>query len=65
MKQFSVAPNADASRWLVKLEDVAPEDSFTSKDEAIRAAEELARENQPSRVLILDQQHQLIEERQF
>lgn len=65
MKSYSVAPNQDASRWIVKLEDVAPTDSFTSKDGAITAAEELAKNNSPSKVEILDENHNVIETKEY
>jgi len=61
MKNYSVAPNKDATAWMVKLEDVAPEDSYTSKDEAIANAEEMAKENSPSKLSILDKNHDVIE----
>lgn len=61
MKNYSVAPNKDATAWMVKLEDVAPEDSYTSKDEAIAKAEEMAKENSPSKLSILDKNHDVIE----
>jgi len=61
MKNYSVAPNKDATAWMVKLEDVAPEDSYTSKDEAIAKAKEMAIENSPSKLSILDKNHDVIE----
>ncbi len=61
MKNFTVAPNKDVSAWMVKLEDVAPEATFDSKDEAIAKAEEIAIENSPSKVSILDKNHDVIE----
>ncbi|KKB44045.1 DUF2188 domain-containing protein [Bacillus thermotolerans] len=65
MNCYSVAPNKDASRWIVKLEDVAPENSYPTKSGAIEAAEELAKENSPSKLEILDEEHQVIEERTY
>lgn len=65
MKTYSVAPDKDASRWIVKLEDVAPTESFSSKDGAITAAEELAKENSPSKVQILDEDHKVIDEKEY
>ncbi|TWI54456.1 DUF2188 domain-containing protein [Halalkalibacter nanhaiisediminis] len=65
MKQYSVAPNADASRWIVKIEDVAPEESYPTKDAAINAALDIAKANNPSKVLILDKEHNVIEEKSF
>lgn len=65
MKSYSVAPNQDASRWIVKLEDVAPTDSYTSKDGAIAAAEKLAKSNSPSKVEILDENHNVIDTKEY
>ncbi|HLR41488.1 MAG TPA: DUF2188 domain-containing protein [Virgibacillus sp.] len=61
MKNYSVAPNKDATAWMVKLEDVAPTESFETKDEAIAKAEEMAIENSPSKLSILDKNHDVIE----
>jgi len=61
MKNYSVAPNKDATAWMVKLEDVAPTESFETKDEAIAKAEEMAKENSPSKLSILDKNHDVIE----
>ena len=65
MKMYSVAPDQDASRWIVKLEDVAPTESFPSKKGAIAAAEELAKDNSPSKLQVLDKEHNVVEERQY
>lgn len=65
MKTYSVAPNADISGWFVKLEDVAPEEEYLSKDAAISAAEEMAKKKSPSKVQILDKDHTIIEEKRY
>ncbi|WP_067728975.1 DUF2188 domain-containing protein [Oceanobacillus damuensis] len=65
MRTYSVTPNVDASAWFVKLEDVVPEDVYDTKSEAIEVAEQLAKENTPSIVEILDKDHHVIEERRF
>ena len=65
MNRYVVEPNKDASRWIVTLEGVAPEDSYTSKDGAIAAAEELAKANTPSKVVILDDDHNEVDERTY
>ena len=65
MKMYSVAPDQDASRWIVKLEDVAPTESFPSKKGAIAAAEELAKDNSPSKLQVLDKEHNVVEERKY
>lgn len=61
MKNYSVAPNKDATTWMIKLEDVAPTESYDTKDEAIAKAEEMAKENSPSKLSILDKNHDVIE----
>lgn len=60
MKNYSVAPNKDATAWMVKLEDIAPTDSFDAKDEAIAKAEQMAKENSPSKLSIVDKNHDVI-----
>ncbi|MFC4023938.1 DUF2188 domain-containing protein [Oceanobacillus longus] len=65
MRTYSVTPNVDASAWFVKLEDVAPEEVYDTKTEAIEVAEQLAKENTPSLVEILDKDHNVIEEKRY
>ncbi|GAB3799254.1 DUF2188 domain-containing protein [Virgibacillus kimchii] len=65
MRTYTVTPNVDASAWFVKLEDVAPEEVFDAKDEAIAEAERMAQENSPSMVEILDKNHNVIEEKRY
>ncbi|WP_249870314.1 DUF2188 domain-containing protein [Oceanobacillus saliphilus] len=65
MRTYRVTPNVDASAWFVKLEDVAPEEVYDTKSEAIEAAEQMAMENTPSIVEILDEDHHVMEERNF
>lgn len=65
MNEYSVAPNRDASRWIVKIEDVAPTDTHDDKDSAIAEARQLAEQNKPSRVIILDENHEQVDEIKF
>lgn len=65
LKRYFVEPNRDASRWIVTLEGVAPDDSYSSKSAAISAAEELAKANTPSKVIILDDDHNTEDERTY
>ncbi|MFB4167728.1 DUF2188 domain-containing protein [Virgibacillus sp. JSM 102003] len=65
MKKYSVAPNQDASAWIVKLEDVAPAEEFNAKDDAIAKAEEMAKENSPSKLSVLDKEHNVTHEERF
>ncbi|MBR7795910.1 DUF2188 domain-containing protein [Agaribacter marinus] len=65
MKSYTVIPNVDATGWFVKLENVAPEELYDAKDEAIAAAVEMAQENSPSKVTILDRFHNVVEETSY
>ncbi|MBN8236156.1 DUF2188 domain-containing protein [Halobacillus kuroshimensis] len=65
MKEYSVVPNKDVTGWFVKIEDVAPTDLFDERDTAVEKAEEIAKQNKPSRLYILDQNHEVEEERTF
>ncbi|MCA0971158.1 DUF2188 domain-containing protein [Halobacillus litoralis] len=65
MKEYSVVPNKDVTGWFVKIEDVAPTDEFDERDQAVEKAVELAENNKPSRVLIMDQNHEVESERTF
>lgn len=65
MRTYTVTPNVDASAWFVKLEDVAPEEVYDTKDEAIAEAKRMAEENSPSIVEILDKDHNVLEEKRY
>lgn len=65
MKHYSVAPNKDATAWYVKIEDVAPTEEYDKKDKAIEAAEETAKENKPSTLSILSNEHEVEEKRTY
>ncbi|MCD7035073.1 DUF2188 domain-containing protein [Metabacillus sp. GX 13764] len=65
MKEYSISPNKDASGWYVKLEDAAPVNLYSTKSEAIEAGEKLAEENKPSSLKILNDFHQVEEEKSF
>ncbi|ASF41071.1 MULTISPECIES: DUF2188 domain-containing protein [Halobacillus] len=65
MKEYTVAPNKDVTGWLIKIEDVAPTDLYDERDTAVAKAEEMAQDNKPSRLYILDQNHEVEEERSY
>jgi hypothetical protein len=65
MKCYTVAPNRDANGWYVKLEDTAPFGEHAKKDDAIQAGLELAKANSPSRLVILDEKHEVEDEQVF
>lgn len=65
MNMYSVAPSVGTESWFVKLEDIAPEEEYELKEDAITAAEKMAKENSPSLVKVLDKDHNVVEERKF
>lgn len=65
MKNYSVAPNRNATAWYIKLEDVAVEEKYDKLDKAIEAGERMAQENKPSTLTILNKYHEVEEERTF
>ncbi|MBH0230459.1 DUF2188 domain-containing protein [Halobacillus yeomjeoni] len=65
MKEYSVVPNKDVTGWYVKIEDVAPTDLYDERDQAIAKAEEIAQDNKPSRLSIMNQNHEVEEERKY
>ena len=65
MKEYSVVPDKDATGWFVKIEDVAPIELYPERDIAVEEAEKLAKANQPSKVVIMDQHHEVEEKRTF
>lgn len=65
MKEYSVVPNKDVTGWFVKIEDIAPTDLYDERNTAIEKAEQIAQENKPSKLLILDQNHEVEEERKY
>ncbi|MCK6255660.1 DUF2188 domain-containing protein [Fictibacillus sp. KIGAM418] len=65
MNDYSVVPDQGENGWIVKIQDVAPTDTFPSRAEAIAKAEKLATEDKPSRVLVYDTQLKVEEEKMF
>lgn len=65
MKNYHVVPDRDVNGWYIKLEDAAPIDHFEMKSDAIEYAERVASENTPSKLLILDQDREVVEERKY
>lgn len=65
MNMYSVVPNPEMTGWMVKLEDIAPENQFESQSEALEEAKRLAKENSPSVVKVLDKDHNVVEEMKF
>ncbi len=65
MNMYTVVPAPKEAGWIVKLEDVAPDGEYQTEDEAIAAAEKMAKDNKPSTVKILDKEHNVVEERKF
>ncbi|WP_407272527.1 VLRF1 family aeRF1-type release factor [Radiobacillus sp. PE A8.2] len=65
MKNYTVAPNKDATAWYVKVEDIAPIKEYDKKDKAIEAGEQLAAENKPATLSILTKNHEVADTRKF
>lgn len=65
MKEYSVVPNKDVTGWFVKIEDVAPTDLYDERDTAVEKATELAENNKPSRLQVMDQNHNVENELNF
>ncbi|MGF2616568.1 DUF2188 domain-containing protein [Rossellomorea vietnamensis] len=65
MKEYYVVPNKDESGWFVKIEDVAPTSLFNGQSEAIAEAEKLAKENQPAKVLVENENNEVVSEKTF
>ncbi|MGM0845233.1 MAG: DUF2188 domain-containing protein [Bacillota bacterium] len=65
MKEFYVVPNKDESGWFVKIEDVAPTNLYNGQSEAVAEAEKLAKENQPAKVLVENENNEVVSEKTF
>jgi hypothetical protein len=65
IKEYSVVPNKDENLWLVKLEDAAPAAQFGSRSAAVEEAEKMAKDNKPSKVTVMDDNHEVIDEKLF
>ncbi|WP_077623548.1 DUF2188 domain-containing protein [Sediminibacillus massiliensis] len=65
MKEYTVTPDKDASNWYVKIEDVAPTDLYSKKDDAIEQGKKMAEENKPSRLMILDENKDVVDELRY
>ncbi|MCE7794018.1 DUF2188 domain-containing protein [Salipaludibacillus sp. CUR1] len=65
MKEYTVRPNKDADAWFLKIEDVAPEQDFDKKNDAIEAGEKVAQENKPSRLVIYNHLNEVEDEKNF
>lgn len=65
MKEYHVVPDRDVQGWYVKLEDAAPVDHYEMKSDAVEYAEKIAQENKPSKLYILDQNREVVEERKY
>lgn len=65
MNHYTVAPNKDVTTWIIKIEDIASADEYDKYDDAIKAAEDMARQHQPSTLNILNEYHENVETRTF
>lgn len=65
MKEYTVVPNKDESGWYVKIEDVAPTSLYNDQSAAIAEAEKIAKENKPAKVLVENEDHEVVSEKTF
>lgn len=65
MKNYTVAPNKDATVWFIKMEDVAPLEEYDEYDKSIEAGFRIAEENKPSTLTILDEHHDIRDKHTF
>lgn len=65
MKQYTVEPGKHAATWMVKIEGVAPDGTYDEYDQAIEAGKQMAEENKPSKLTILDKEKNVQEEITF
>lgn len=65
MNRYTVVPDKDVKVWFLKVENTAPVEEYDKKDKAVNAGEEMAKQNTPSTLEILDKNHELVEERKF
>lgn len=54
MKKYTVEPGQHAATWMVKLEGVAPAGTYDDYDQAVEAGKEIAENNKPSILTVLD-----------
>ncbi|TLS38151.1 DUF2188 domain-containing protein [Pseudalkalibacillus caeni] len=65
MNQYTITPNKDVTGWYVEIEDVAPTNLYQTKAAAIEEGEKIAKNNKPSKLVIMDEDHNVAEERTF
>ncbi|PYZ92000.1 hypothetical protein CR194_17540 [Salipaludibacillus keqinensis] len=65
MKEYTVRPNKDADAWFVKIEDVAPEQDYDKKVDAVEAGKKIAEENKPSRLVVYNHLNEVEDEHNF
>ncbi|NGP44433.1 DUF2188 domain-containing protein [Bacillaceae bacterium SIJ1] len=61
MKKYSVVPNKEVNGWFVKIKDIAPTEHYDTQSEAVAKAKELAKNNTPSQIDILNEEHNITE----
>lgn len=65
MKHYAISPNKDTTAWYIKPEDVAVSEEYDNLDKAIEAGERMAKENRPSKLIILNKYHEEEETRTY
>lgn len=65
MKYYSVEPGKDAQTWLIKIEGVAAGEEYDKYDDAVEAGDNLAQNNKPSTLTILNEYNNVQEKRTY
>ncbi|WP_076756356.1 DUF2188 domain-containing protein [Edaphobacillus lindanitolerans] len=65
MQCYRVAPDKDASRWIISIGNLSEGEIFRYKDEAIAEAIILAKASSPSKVEIFDESQKVVDKRKF
>ncbi|WP_156484793.1 DUF2188 domain-containing protein [Bhargavaea cecembensis] len=65
MQCYRVAPDKEASRWMITIGNQDLEELFIYKDEAIAEAILLAKANSPSKIEICDEAHEVVDKRKY
>ncbi|WP_078597472.1 DUF2188 domain-containing protein [Evansella clarkii] len=65
MREYTVRAEKtgeSVEHWYVKIENTAPTSSFDNLDDAIAEGKKLAEENKPSRLVIYNHLHEIVDE---
>ncbi|WP_040228458.1 hypothetical protein [Bhargavaea cecembensis] len=65
MQCYRVAPDKDASRWIISTGNLALEENYQYKDEAIAEAIIRAKATSPSKIEIFDESQKVVDKRKY